>query len=253
MRRRVGLLIAMVALLALPSTVGAHLLDHAPPTFNEPAPPSPAFMSGGEDADWELVATLPTGNPLTDLDFFTKGGNTYVSAGTLGTGANGGGQTIAQLTEGGEVKPRVVSSHPSATCVSDPVASLGLQHDIEATPKGGAILNTFNPSADRREAQLLVDATDDAGRCHDQGVGGLAAAPRGGLEIIDVTDPLAPKEIGLTSHTGEAHTVNIDPRRPHIAYAVTSDAVNVTDGKRQNEVDESSDEFDLDGFEVIDL
>ena len=244
---------AILGLLVLPATVGAHLLDHAPPTFNEPAPPSPAFLSGGEDADWELVATLPTGNPLTDVDFFTKGGNTYASAGTLGTGANGGGQTIMQLTEGADVKPRVVSSHPSATCVSDPVAALGLQHDVEATPKGGAILNTFNPSADKREAQLLVDATDDVGRCHDQGVAGLAQAPRGGLEIVDVTDPLAPKEIGLTSHTGEAHTVNIDPRRPHIAYAVTSDAINVADGKRQNEVDESSDEFDLDGFEVIDL
>ena len=244
---------AILGLLVLPSTVGAHLLDHAPPTFNEPAPPSPAFLSGGEDADWELVATLPTGNPLTDIDFFTKGGNTYASAGTLGTGANGGGQTIMQLTEGADVKPRVVSSHPSATCVSDPVAALGLQHDVEATPKGGAILNTFNPSADQREAQLLIDATDDVGRCHDQGVAGLAQAPRGGLEIVDVTDPLAPKEIGLTSHTGEAHTVNIDPRRPHIAYAVTSDSINVADGKRQNEVDESSDEFDLDGFEVIDL
>ena len=36
-------------------------------------------------------------------------------------------------------------AHPSASCVSDPSAALGLQHDVEATPKGGAILNTFNP------------------------------------------------------------------------------------------------------------
>ena len=161
----------------LPATVGAHLLDHAPPAFNEPAPPSPAFLSGGEDADWEFVATLPTGNPHTDLDFFTKGGDTYASAGTLGIGPNGGGQTIVQLTEGGEVKPRVVAAHPSASCVSNPSAALGLQHDVEATPKGGAILNTFNPRPTSGEAQLLVDATDAAGRCHDQGVAGLAGAP----------------------------------------------------------------------------
>ena len=252
MSHRLGLLVALLGLLLLPATVGAHL-DHAPPTFNEPAPPSPAFLAGGEDADWELVATLPTGNPLTDIDFFTKGGDTFASAGTLGTGANGGGQTIVQLTEGAEVKPRVVASHPSATCVSDPVAALGLQHDVEATPKGGAILNTFSPAADRRETQLLIDATDDVGRCHDQGVAGLAEAPRGGLEIIDVTDPLKPAEIALTSHAGEAHTVNVDPRRPHIAYAVTSDSVSVTDGKRNNEDPTSSQRFNLDGFEVVDL
>ena len=185
MRRRGVLLAATIGLLLLPSTVGAHLLDHAPPSFNPQAPPSPAFLSGGEDADWELVGTLPTGNPHTDLDFFTHGGNTYASVGTLGNGPNAGGQTIAQLTENGEVEPRVVASQPSASCVSNPEAALGLQHDVEATPKGGAILNTFNPQANGGEAQLLVDATDAEGRCHDQGVGGLAQAPRGGLELLE--------------------------------------------------------------------
>jgi len=253
MRRRAGLLIATVALLALPSTVGAHYLDHAAPAFNPQTPPSPTFISGGEDAEWQLVATLPTGNPHTDLDFFVHGGETYVSAGTLGNGANAGGQTIAQLTQGGEVKPRVIGAHPSASCVSNPSAALGLQHDVEATPKGSTILNTFNPSADGREAQILVDATDNEGRCHDQGAGGLVAAPNGGLEIVDISDPTKPKEIGLTAHIGEAHTVNIDPKRPHIAYAVTSDAITVTNGKRENEIETDSDRFDLDGFEVVDL
>jgi len=32
----------------------------------------------------------------TDLDFFTRGGNTYASVGTLGQGNNRGGQTIAR-------------------------------------------------------------------------------------------------------------------------------------------------------------
>ena len=66
------LLFAVIALLVLPASVGAHLLDHAPPQFQPQTPPAPAFLSGGKDADWELVATIPTGNPHTDLDFFTQ-------------------------------------------------------------------------------------------------------------------------------------------------------------------------------------
>ena len=276
MRNRGVLLLASIGLLLLPSTVGAHLFDHAPPAFNEQPPPGREFMSGGEDADWEFVATLPTGNPHTDLDFFTHKGNTYASVGTLGNGPNAGGQTIAQLTENGEVKPRVVASQPSASCVSNPEAALGLQHDVEATPKGGAILNTFNPQANGGEAQLLVDATDAEGRCHDQGVGGLAGAPRGGLELLDVNELLNPtddgltSELGLTSHIGESHTVNVDPRRPHIAYSVTSDSVSVRDtndddvpDRRANEFETlpnavgveqpNAQRFNLDGFEVVDM
>ncbi len=247
------LLFAVIALLALPASVGAHLLDHAPPQFQPQTPPAPTFLSGGQDADWELVGTIPTGNPHTDLDFFTRGGETYAAVGTLGVGPNGGGQTIVQLTDMGEVKPKFVGSQPSASCLSNPSAALGLQHDVEASPKGGAILNTFNPSAAPGEAQVIIDATDAEGRCHDQGLGGLQAAPPGGLEIIDVTDPAAPHEIGMTSHIGESHTVNVDPKRPHIAYSVTSDSVRVTDGKRDNEDPASSQRFNLDGFEVVDF
>ena len=253
MRNRGVPALATIGLLLLPSTVGAHLLDHAPPQFQPQSPPAPAFMSGGEDADWELVGTIPTGNPHTDIDFFNRGGETYASVGTLGIGPNGGGQTIVQLTEGGEVKPKYVGAQPSASCLSNPSAALGLQHDVEASPKGGTILNTFNPSASQAEAQIVVDATDAEGRCHDQGVAGLEAAPAGGLEIVDITNPADPVEIGLTSHIGESHTVNVDPKRPHIAYSVTSDSVSVTDGKRNNEDPASSQRFNLDGFEVVDM
>jgi hypothetical protein len=46
--------------------------------------------------------------------------------------------------------------------------------------------------------------------------------------------------------------VNIDPRRPHIAYAVTSDAVSVNaEGTRANETEDG--QLDLDGFEVVDM
>ncbi len=65
----------------------------------------------------------------------------------LAAGANGGGQTIVQLTEGGgpsqggEVAPSFVSAHPSAACTTGS-GVLGLQHDVEATPKGEVSLNS---------------------------------------------------------------------------------------------------------------
>jgi hypothetical protein len=250
---------AVCAAFVLPATAlaghGLTMLDHEAPAFTASPLALPLAQSGGPNADWEFVASFTTGNPHTDLDFFTQRGETYVSVGTLGTGANGAGQTIFQLTSRGEVSPRYISNQPSAECSSNPVETLGLQHDIEATPKGGAILNASQPNAVRSDTQLLVDATDAPGRCHDQGnAGGLTGAPQGGLELVDVTDIGDPEEIGLTSHIGEAHTVNIDPKRPHIAYAVTSDAVTVNAaGQRENEIAGDDDRLDLDGFEVVDM
>ncbi len=111
-------------------------LDHPYPSFAPPSPPSLAAQSGGTNATWDLVGTVATGNPHTDLDFFTQNGETYASVGTLGIGPNAGGQTIVQLTDAGEVSPSFVTGHPSAGCLSDPSAATGLQHDVEATPKG---------------------------------------------------------------------------------------------------------------------
>jgi hypothetical protein len=258
-RAKLIAVVAGAATMALPASASAGhglemLLDHPAPSFAPAAPLSSTANSGGPDASWELLTTIPTGNPHTDADFFTRGGETYVAVGTLGIGPNGGGQSIVRLTQGGEVDPEFLAGHPSASCLSDPSAATGLQHDVEATPKGNTILNTGNSFADRSDTQLLIDATDAPGRCHDQGELGLAGAPQGGLEIVDVTNPGAPKEIGLVSHIGEAHTVNIDPKRPHIAYAVSSDAVGVNeDRSRQNEDPTDSDRFNLDGFEVVDL
>lgn len=258
MKRIFLAIVAGLAALALPATAFGHgKLDHPAPSFSEPAPLSTTFNSGGEGAEWDLVGSFATGSPHSDLDFFTQDGETFASVGTLGAGLNAGGQAVVQLTEDGEVTPeglRFRSAHPSATCISDPSAALGLQHDVEATPKGGALLNSTNPFADRSDTQLIIDATDAAGRCHDQGAAGIADAPQGGLEIVDVTDIDNPVEIGLVSHIGEAHTVNVDPKRPHIVYAVTSDRVGVDqDGKRANENPNSSQRFNLDGFEVVDI
>jgi hypothetical protein len=253
--RRAGALVAVVAaLFAIPAAAPGHELDHNPPSFNPQAQPSMAAQSGGiEGVQWEFLASFPTGNPHTDIDFFQRGGKTYASVGTLGTGPNAGGQSIFQLADGDKFDARFVAGVPTASCVSNPSAALGLQHDVEATPKASTILNTDVQGADRRETQLLIDATDAGGRCHDQGgAAGFSGAPRGGLEIVDVTDPAHPVSIGLTSHIGEAHTVNVDPRRPHIAYAVTSDAVGV-DATGQERLNETSEPNDLDGWEVVDL
>lgn len=232
---------------------GAASGDHPAPSFSQAAPLSTALNAGGDGAKWELVTTIPTGNPQTDIDYFTRGGDTYASVGTLAAGPNGGGQSIIRLTEKGLVDPSFVTGHPSADCPSGTSSATGLQHDVEATPKGPTVLNASNPFADTRDAQLLVDATDATGRCHDQGVFGAAQAPQGGLEVIDIAgDPSKPVEIGLTSHVGQAHTVNIDPKRPHIAYVSSSDNVAVdAEGKRANETSATSNL--MDGIEVVDL
>jgi hypothetical protein len=246
-------LVAGLCLAVAAAAAEAHF-DHPVPTFAPQGPLSTAINAGGENADWELITTIPTGNPHTDLDFFTKEGETYLSAGTLASGPNAGGQTIVKLTENGEVAPEYITGHPSASCLSVATGVTGLQHDVEATPKGDVLLNAPNAFADEREAQLLVDATDASGRCHDQGSLGLQA-PRGGLEIIDITDPSQPKEIALTSHIGEAHTVNVDPKRPHIAFVSSSDGTTIgSDGRRANESPGSTGpNFALDGFEVVDM
>jgi len=254
---RIAFAAVAFAVVLAPASAGADgsfEFDHPAPGFIPQGPPPAGAMSGGEGAKWELIETISTGNPHTDLDFFTQGANTYASVGTLAVGPNAGGQSIVQLTEGDKVDPRLISSQPSASCVSNPAAALGLQHDVEATPKGGTLLNSQNPFAVRSDTQLLLDATDAEGRCHDQGLLGIEEVKQGGLEIVDVTNVGDPVEIGMTSHIGEAHTVNVDPKRPHIAYSVTSDAVTVDpQGGRENEIATDSDRFDLDGFEVVDF
>jgi hypothetical protein len=248
-RRLVPALVASIIAMAA-AGAEAHM-DHPAPGFAPAEPLSTAINAGvAEEGEWELIATIPTGNPHTDLDFFKHDGEDYVSAGTLAFGPNSAGQTIVQLTQDGEVNPQWVSGHPSATCPGAATGVTGLQHDAEATPKGGTLLGAPNPHQAAGEAQLLVDATDAEGRCHDQGELGLPGAPLGGLELIDITDPAAPVEIGLTSHIGEAHTVNIDPKRPHIAFVSSSDGVTIDDeGKRENETSGSA----FDGIEVVDM
>ena len=127
---------ALVTCALAAATATAHY-DHPAPAYVPPSEPASSLVnSGGENAEWELIGTIPTGTPHSDLDYFTSGGETYASVGTLGTGPNSGGQTIVKLTEKGEVKPSYVSAHPSASCLTASSSVTGLQHDVEATPKG---------------------------------------------------------------------------------------------------------------------
>jgi hypothetical protein len=257
MKRSLLISAVLGAALLLAGPASSHEFDHPAPGAGPQAPVSTNFLAGGPGAEWQLVTAFQTGNPHTDLDFFSQRGEIFASVGTLAAGANGAGQSIVQLTEGGEVtasSTRYVSAQASAECLSNPSAATGLQHDVEATPKGGVLLNTSWGFSVQQDAQLIVDATDAPGRCHDNGTLGLIGAARGGLELVDITDVHNPFEVGLTSHIGQAHTVNIDPKRPHIAYAVTSDAISLgPDGSRLNEVPGGADRNDLDGFEVVDL
>jgi hypothetical protein len=95
--------VALAAALLAPSTAlaghGLKALDHPAPSFGSPTPPNPAFQSGGRGAKWELVTSIPTGNPHTDLDFFEQGGNTYASVGTLAIGGNGGGDVRHEASD----------------------------------------------------------------------------------------------------------------------------------------------------------
>ena len=258
--RRLIVFAALAVLVSLPATAPA---DHTVPV---PQPQSPATQaqSGGQGARWEFQRSFSTGNPQSDLDFFKQGSELFASVGTFAAGGNGG-QSIFQITRdgGSTVDPRILSNHPSASCAPG-TGVTGLQHDVEATPKGvpapGDVLyNTTSTAAAavKADTQLLIDATDASGRCHDNGLLGQQA-PRGGLEFIDVANRdqsqegsvSRPDEIALTSHIGESHTVNVDPKRPHIAYSVTSDSVAVDEeGMRANETSGTA----LDGFEVVDF
>ena len=71
-----GCIVAVVALGGVGTAV-AHEFDHDPPDFAPSAPLSSSINAGGENAEWELITTIPTGNPHTDLDFFTNEGITY--------------------------------------------------------------------------------------------------------------------------------------------------------------------------------
>lgn len=66
--------------------------------------------------------------------------------------------------------------------------------------------------------ELVLDATDATGRCHDGGGGGLEF-----LDVAGMAERRWPREIHLLRHAGFSHTVTADDRRPWIAYNSSSD------------------------------
>ena len=111
MSRKLVLVAAFALMLAIPSTASAgHGLkawlkayyDHPMPAF-APTVAAVARLQLGRPgrALGARSASIPTGNPHTDIDYFTQGGETFASVGTLAIGPNGGGQSIVQLTQNG--------------------------------------------------------------------------------------------------------------------------------------------------------
>ena len=213
--RSVRLTLIILAALALVGSMGLPAAaDHTDP--NSPLTPAPA--GGGPKGEpgvargegtWTHVANFPA-NIASDVKFFTKGGIRYATQGTLGQGPAEGlhvGQRIVELTNAeGELAPRIRADHGSAACNAPATSATGLQHDAWATPQS--------------DPEILLDATDAVGRCHD--------TPGGGLELIDISginDPeFEPREIALVRFNGFSHTLTVDPQRPHIVFSNSSNA-----------------------------
>jgi hypothetical protein len=190
--------------------------DHLSP----PGPFSPTTESTQAGAPfgtgtWTHITNFPP-NPGSDFALFRgRDREIYASSGTLGGGDEGHvGQRITRLTnnQGNVVNPTWVADHGSANCSgAGNTGNLGLQHDAAAA---GAFRTTSRPTSipgvQTLDTQLIIDATDATGRCHD--------TPGGGLELIDITDRSQPREIHLTRHNGTSHTVTVDATRPYIVY-----------------------------------
>lgn len=162
------------------------------------------------EGEWTHIKNLPP-NPGTDLEFFRKDRVTYSSSGTIGqANFNHVGQRILRLVNRkGRVRPKWVADHGSANCrTANPSGTLGLQHDVQVTPK--------------RRPQLIIDATDATGRCHDPGGGGLEFVDIWGLRLENQFNP---REIHLTRHDGTSHNMTVDATRPWIIYNSTSDTL----------------------------
>ena len=201
-------------------------LDAAARARRPPASsPGPARARSGSSS-----RASPTGNPHSDLDFFTRGGE------HLPVGRNAGRRAPTAAARPSSSSPTATRSTRASSPRRRPRPASPTRRPPSASsttsrprPRARPLLNTFNPYAVAQDTQVIIDATDANGRCHDQSFGGDGAQSASSGQAGRPGDhrrhlPANPVEIGLTSHVGESHTVNVDPKRPHIAYSVTSDS-----------------------------
>lgn len=222
--------------IVLAGVAGALLFTFLPAGADHVVPPAPfgTHPTAGVGAvtkplvgAWQYIENIHP-NSGSDFETFKRGRKIYGVFGTLAQGlATHAGQRIVQLADGGVVNPLTVqwlADSNSANCVPlNPGGTLGLQHDVQLTPFDEDQAEDLRSTI----AQLIVDSTDAAGRCHDrQSPGGGA---RGGLELADITQVNNPREIHLTRHFGENHNSTVDEDRPWIVYGSTSDTQNYID------------------------
>ncbi len=218
-RHRVLAGAAVLAAVALAGSPAA--ADHTDPS----APLAPIVDLGPEaqttgEGTWEHIASFG-GTTGTDVKFFHRFGQTYVSGGQLGQAEPAiVGQRMIKLTDpDGTVNPEFAADHGSSYCgdITNVSGTTGIQHDNVIVPKA-PYADFFSPGA-KPQGQLLLDAVDAVGRCHDK--------TNGGIEIVDIsglgTDGFEPREVHLTRHNGTSHTITADATRPWIIYNSNSE------------------------------
>ena len=203
--------LAVTALAAMPAAA-----DHTDP--NSPLVPivdlGPEATTFGEGT-WEHIKSFG-GTTGTDVKFFHRNGQIFAAGGQLGQAEPAiVGQRLLKLTDpDGTVNPEWVADHGSAYCgdISNVRSTTGLQHDNVIVPR--VPYADFFKRGAKPNGQLLIDAVDAVGRCHDK--------TNGGLEFVDVsglgTEGFEPREVHLTRLNGTSHTVTADATRPWIIY-----------------------------------
>lgn len=223
----------LVPLLVLPAAFGfvtaaPAFADHTNP--REPILPTDVGLPGETplitgEGTWELLANFPyppVDGGGSDHKFFTMDGDIYVAVGTLGQHDLAIGQRFLRLTEDGTVNPSWVADHGSASCQPQNASVTGLQHDQgilgSISKKGLKRIGKVPARSLVVTPEVLVDATNATGRCHDTGGGGIEL-----IDITELSDPaFEPREIHLVRHAGTSHTVTVDDTRPWIYYNNTS-------------------------------
>jgi hypothetical protein len=142
----------------------------------------------GEGEGLEIIANIPwTGG--SDMEFTTIKGKEYAFAGSFAAIKDGGGLHVIDITNPEKVK--------QVAWLKCPV----YQSDIQI-------------SADNKYVMMGVDSSGGPESC-------LATA-KVGFMIVDITNPLKPKPVGMAETNGGAHNLTAHPKLP-IVYNSNSE------------------------------